>query len=91
MSVTLISVSQDTVVSNKHEEQTRHYYVIFQHLGRHPWSHLHQSLELLECDWERYRKGALDRQSEHWSDCGVPLEGIMTLELLCYQHAWKWR
>ena len=30
MSVTLISVSQDTVVSNKHEEQTRHYYVIFQ-------------------------------------------------------------
>ena len=31
MSVTLISVSQDTVVSNKHEERTRHYYVIFQH------------------------------------------------------------
>ena len=30
MSVTLISVSQDTVVSNKHEERTRHYYVIFQ-------------------------------------------------------------
>ena len=30
MSVALISVSQDTVVSNKHEEQTRHYYVIFQ-------------------------------------------------------------
>ena len=29
MSVTLISVSQDTVVSNKHEERTRHYYVIF--------------------------------------------------------------
>ena len=27
----LISVSQDTVVSNKHEERTRHYYVIFQH------------------------------------------------------------
>ena len=32
MSVTLISVSHDTVVSNKHEEQTRHYYVNFQHL-----------------------------------------------------------
>ena len=31
MSVTLISVSHDTVVSNKHEEQTRHYYVNFQH------------------------------------------------------------
>ena len=29
MSVTLISVSHDTVVSNKHEERTRHYYVIF--------------------------------------------------------------
>ena len=29
--VTLISVSHDTVVSNKHEERTRHYYVIFQH------------------------------------------------------------
>ena len=33
MSVTLISVSHDTVVSNKHEEQTRHYYVNFQHMG----------------------------------------------------------
>ena len=32
MSVTLISVSHDTVVSNKHEEQTRHYYVNFQHV-----------------------------------------------------------
>ena len=31
MSVTLISVSHDTIVSNKHEEQTRHYYVDFQH------------------------------------------------------------
>ena len=31
MSVTLISVSHDTVVSNKHEEWTRHYYVNFQH------------------------------------------------------------
>ena len=31
MSVTLISVNHDTVVSNKHEERTRHYYVIFQH------------------------------------------------------------
>ena len=30
MSVMLISVSHDTVVSNKHEERTRHYYVIFQ-------------------------------------------------------------
>ena len=29
MSVTLISVSHDTVVSNKHEERTKHYYVIF--------------------------------------------------------------
>ena len=29
MSVTLISVSHDTIVSNKHEGQTRHYYVIF--------------------------------------------------------------
>ena len=27
----LISVSHDTVVSNKHEEWTRHYYVNFQH------------------------------------------------------------
>ena len=27
----LISVSHDTIVSNKHEEQTRHYYVNFQH------------------------------------------------------------
>ena len=34
MSVTLISVSHDTVVSNKHEERTRHYYVIFQHSGQ---------------------------------------------------------
>ena len=32
MLVTLISVSHDTVVSNKHEEQTRYYYVIFQQL-----------------------------------------------------------
>ena len=31
MSVTLISVSHDTAVSNRHEERTRHYYVIFQH------------------------------------------------------------
>ena len=31
MSVMLISVSHDTVVSNKHEERTRHYYVNFQH------------------------------------------------------------
>ena len=30
MSVVLISVSHDTVVSIKHEEQTRHYYVNFQ-------------------------------------------------------------
>ena len=30
MSVTLISVSHDTVVSNMHEERTRHYYVNFQ-------------------------------------------------------------
>ena len=30
MSVALISVSQDTIASNKHEERTRHYYVIFQ-------------------------------------------------------------
>ena len=30
MSVTLISVSHDTIVSNKHEEQTRHYNVDFQ-------------------------------------------------------------
>ena len=30
MSVTLISVSHNTVVSNKHEERTRHYYVNFQ-------------------------------------------------------------
>ena len=30
MSVTLISVSHDTVVNNKHEEQIRHYYVNFQ-------------------------------------------------------------
>ena len=29
----LISVSHDTIVSNKHEEQTRHYYVNFQHHG----------------------------------------------------------
>ena len=35
MSVMLISVSHDTVVSNKHEERTRHYYVIFQH--NCPW------------------------------------------------------
>ena len=27
----LISVSHDTVVSNKHEERTKHYYVNFQH------------------------------------------------------------
>ena len=33
MSVMLISVSHDTIVSNKHEEQTRHYYVNFQHLS----------------------------------------------------------
>ena len=33
MSVMLISVSHDTVVSNKHEERTRHYYVIFQQSG----------------------------------------------------------
>ena len=36
MSVTLIGVSHDTVVSNKQEEQTRHYYVNFQH--HHPWT-----------------------------------------------------
>ena len=37
MSVTLISVSHDTVVSNKHEERTKHYYVIFStlHLAIH--------------------------------------------------------
>ena len=27
----LMNVSHDTIVSNKHEEQTRHYYVDFQH------------------------------------------------------------
>ena len=32
MLVMLISVSYDTVVSNKHEERTRHYYVNFQHV-----------------------------------------------------------
>ena len=32
MSVTLISVSHDIIVSNKHEEQTRHYYVDFQQM-----------------------------------------------------------
>ena len=32
MSVMLIIVSHDTVVSNKHEERTRHYYVNFQHI-----------------------------------------------------------
>ena len=37
MSVTLISVNQDTVVSNKHEERTRHYYVIFQHQEPDPF------------------------------------------------------
>ena len=42
MSVALISVSQDTVVSNKHEERTRHYYVIFQHYFP-PWSSQHQA------------------------------------------------
>ena len=31
MSVMLTSVNHDTVVSDKHEERTRHYYVIFQH------------------------------------------------------------
>ena len=31
MSAMLISVSHDTIVSNKHEERTRHYYVNFQH------------------------------------------------------------
>ena len=41
MSVTLISVSHDTVVSNKHEERTRHYYVIFQHLSLPTLPHLH--------------------------------------------------
>ena len=33
MSVMLISVSHDTIVSNKHEEQTRHYYIDFQQLA----------------------------------------------------------
>ena len=31
MSVMLISVSHNTIVSNKHEEWTRHYYINFQH------------------------------------------------------------
>ena len=35
MSVMLISVSHDTVVSNKHEERTRHYYVNFPTPGAH--------------------------------------------------------
>ena len=30
MSVMLMSVSYDTIVNNKHEEQTRYYYVDFQ-------------------------------------------------------------
>ena len=44
MSVTLISVSHDTVVSNKHEEQTRHYYVNFQQ--SEPLSSLHYQCDL---------------------------------------------
>ena len=35
MSVTLISVSHDTIVSNKHEERIRHYYVNFQQYGKY--------------------------------------------------------
>ena len=35
MSVMLISVSQDTVVSNKHEERTRHYYVCMSFSNTH--------------------------------------------------------
>ena len=48
MSVVLISVSQDAVVSNKHEERTRHYYVIFQqaypHLF-HPEFHISAAIQ----------------------------------------------
>ena len=48
MSVTLISVSHDTVVSNKHEERTRHYYVIFQQTSLLPftWKILFNALDL---------------------------------------------
>ena len=44
MSVMLISVSHDTIVSNKHEEQTRHYYVNFQHKEgwRRQWAHVNE-------------------------------------------------
>ena len=36
-------------------------------------------------------KGCSYEQSKHWSDSGVPLEGVMTMELLCYQCAQKQR
>ena len=40
----LMNVSHDTVVSNKHEEQTRHYYVNFQH-----YYHVFYDLQIYIC------------------------------------------
>ena len=47
MSVMLISVSHDTIVSNKHEEKTRHYYVDFQQASPDPFSKSNWSLDPL--------------------------------------------
>ena len=56
MSVMLISVSHDTVVSNKHEERTRHYYVNFQQSASLIWPAFH-----LNC---RYRQLGVARDLE---------------------------
>ena len=42
----LISVSHDTVVSNKHEEQIRHYYANFQHINA-SWQNHHGDYGLI--------------------------------------------
>ena len=62
MSVTLISVSHNTIISNKHEEQTRHFYVDFQQ------EKLTKSIWCSPCEWDHNRSrhtGSWNPQAQH--------------------------
>ena len=77
MSVTLISVSHDTVVSNKHEEWTRHYYVIFQHSTPPPVSAIEAYVQTLKTQGKD-KAEVLQTLKLCYED---PLENIASVEL----------
>ena len=69
MSVMLISVSHDTVVSNKHEERTRHYYVIFPTVIPSDLMEIRWNLPVvgtLRSKKERYQNLQMARQASDW-------------------------